>query len=307
MVDGEQLGDDFEPAPERYDGGDVDHVAKVIRIADGTWGQGQRILDGQLKWRPHLSRGIDHLHVHLADQLMPYMVDRLRAARGEGLRPHLALPLQSLCDDGLACQLVEVEPRVHVIETLDKVGEPEPLLVALARRWRVGAEARKFIGDAAWRLVLSTGSNQEKGERLEGLLCFLLGQVADFEVSEHRLNTATEELDVVVTIRANSGRCWVSDGSPFILVEAKNWHTQSVGQSEVSAFGFKISYKRGTVRIGLMVGTKGFSPEAKEQTLRTSKENLTIALLGPDEMKRWIDADDGDSALEDIVRRAMLY
>lgn len=88
-----------------------------------------------------------------------------------------------------------------MIETLDKVGEPEPLLVALARRWRVGAEARKFIGDAAWRLVLSTGSNQEKGERLEGLLCFLLGQVADFEVSEHRLNTATEELDVVVTIR----------------------------------------------------------------------------------------------------------
>jgi hypothetical protein len=303
----EELDADPEMVLEPYDRNDVDRVVDVIRAGDGTWSEGQRVGEGALKWRAHLSRGDDHLHVHLADELMPYMIDRLEAARAEGLRPHLVLPLQALCDDDLACQLVRIEPCVHIIDRLDKISDPEPVLIALGRRWRVGSEARKSIGRAAWDLVVSAGTNQEKGERLEALLCFLLGQVTDFEVSEHSLNTATEEIDVVVTIRANSGRCWVSDGSPFVLVEAKNWHTQTVGQREVSAFGFKISHKRGTVRIGLMVGTKGFSPEAKEQTLRTSKENLTIALLGPEEMAKWIDADDGDSVLEDIVRRAMLY
>jgi hypothetical protein len=303
----EELDADPGVVVEPYDRKDVDRVVEVIKAGDGTWGEGQVVGEGALKWRAHLSRGGDHLHVHLADELMPYMIDRLEATRAAGLRPHLALPLQSLCDDVLARQLVKIEPRVHVIDRLSKIADPEPLLVALGRRWRVDSEARKSIGLAAWDLVVSAGTNQEKGERLEALLCFLLGQVTDFDLSEHSLDTATEEIDIVVTIRANSGRCWVSDGSPFILVEAKNWHTQTVGQAEVSTFGFKISHKRGTVRIGLMVGATGFSPEAKDQTLRTSKENLTIALLGPEEMAKWIEADDGDSGLEDIVRRAMLY
>jgi hypothetical protein len=55
-----------------------------------------------------------------------------------------------------------------------------------------------------------------------------------------------------------------------------------------------------------MVGASGFTKDAREQTLRTSGEDLTIALLGPEEMKTWIDALDGDEALEKIIREAML-
>lgn len=303
--------DDLDPGDEahteRFDRSDIDDVSKAIRLKDTSWADGQRITVGGMSWRPNLSKGNEHLHVHLADELMPYMVERLHATSADGSIPHLALPLEALFDGELALRLVEAEPRVHVIERTDKVADPEPLLIALGRRWRLSPLARTEVASKGWDLVQASGTAHEKGQRLEALLCFLLGQVADFEVSEHSLDTATEELDVVVTIRANSGRCWVADGSPFIVVEAKNWHTESVGQTDVSSFAFKISHKRNTVRIGLMVGTSGFSPQAKEQTLRTSTENLTIALLGPGEMTGWIEADDGDKVLEDLIRRAMLY
>jgi hypothetical protein len=250
---------------------------------------------------------LNHLHVHLADQLMPYMIDRLIATKMEGMQPHVAMPLGALCDDKLACQLVSAEPLIHIIDSSGNVSTPEPFLMSLGKRWRVGNVARKLIGRAGWDSVLSSGTADEKGRRLEMLLCFMLGQVSDFEISEHRLNTATEELDIAVTVRANTGRCWTLAGSPFLLVEAKNWHTKSVGQSEVSAFGFKAQHKRGYVQIGLMVGTSGFSEEARAQTLRTSAEKLTIALIGPDEMSAWIESPNGDDALEKIIRTAMLY
>jgi hypothetical protein len=299
--------DESDDGPSRYDISDAREIALAIRAADATWDDGKRVEAGSLRWRADLSRDNEHLHVHLADTLMPYMIDRLNATRDQGMRPHIAMPLQALCDDAIACGLVFAEPTIHIVNASGGLDRPEPLLVALGRRWRVGPQARKVIGRAGWKLVCSSGTSEEKGERLETLVCFLLGHISDFEVSEHRLNTATEELDVVVTIRANTGRCWTVNGSPFVLVEAKNWHTRSVGQADVSAFGFKIEHKRGTVRIGLMVGKLGFSPEARAQTLRTSLEPLTIALLGPEELEHWIDAEDGDSALEDIVRRAMLY
>ncbi len=303
--------DDLDPGDdartERFDRSDIKQVTGAIRALDPSWVEGEPITVGGMTWRPNLSRGSDHLHVHLADELMPYMVDRIHATRAEGLIPHVAMPLAALLDDELALQLVKAEPRVHVMARTDKVAAPEPLLVALGRRWRLSRDARTAVARVGWELVQASGTNVEKGERLEALLCFLLGQVSDFEVSEHSLNTATEEIDVVVTVRANSGRCWVVDGAPFVLVEAKNWHTQSVGQPQVSEFGFKISHKRGTCRLGIIVAARGFSPEAEQQTLRTSTELLTIALFGPDQMQDWIEAEDGDKALEDLVRRAMLY
>jgi hypothetical protein len=285
---------------------DATAIANAIRIADPTWKSGERVDTGELKWLSDLSRGTDHLHVHLADKFMPYMIERLKATSACGMKPHIAMPLQALFDEELILQLVTIEPMIHIIDAVDRVSVPEPLLVSLGKRWRVSSGARTAIGNAAWGLVGSVGTAKEKGDRLESLLCFLLGQIADFEVSEHKMRTETEEIDVVVTLRANSGRCWTHLGAPFVLVEAKNWHSGRVGQGEVSEFGFKAQHKRRTVRLGLMVGASGFTKDAREQTLRTSGEDLTIALLGPEEMKTWIDALDGDEALEKIIREAML-
>ncbi len=100
--------------------------------------------------------------------------------------------------------------------------------------------------------------------------------------------------------------CWVIPGAPFILVEAKNWHSEAVGQVEASAFMFKATHKRDTCRIGVMVGTHGFTSDAKQQALRAIADKFTLALLGPAEMEAWINAGDGDAEFERLIRRAML-
>ena len=64
--------------------------------------------------------------------------------------------------------------------------------------------------------------------------------------------------------------------------------------------------KRGTVRLGFIVGAAGFTSDAKEQEIRFASEDLTIAFIGPDELDEWIATDNGDEFLEKLVRRAML-
>ena len=307
------MADDVEDAleddgrPGGYDRRDVESVVAAIIADDGKWSEGKPLVFGNMKWRPHLSSGTEHLHVHLASGLMPYMLDRLATAYAHSSKVHIALPLPSLYDEALLRRLAPMEPEIHLVKGPDSVGSPESLLEILGQRLRVGSDTRTDIARSGFALAQADGTAHEKGKRLESLLCFLFGQVSDFEVSDVRLDTATEELDLVITVRANSGRCWVLAGAPFVLVEAKNWHTSTVGQFEVSGFAFKAEHKRGTVRLGIMVGMRGFSPEAKDQTLRTSAEKLTVALFGPQELEQWIDAESSDDVLENLIRKAMLY
>jgi hypothetical protein len=295
-----------ERGPERDD---VDRVVENICACDGAWTEGEAAAYGALRWRPDLTRSDTPavLHVHLAERLRPYVIERATVAHAAGHEIHLALPLSGLYDEELLRSIHEVDPQIHVIEGQNfKVAEPGALLTVVCdRRVKVSPEARTLLGAKAVELSQAKGSSQVRGRRYEAAIAFLLSQVGDFDVVERNLRTETEELDVVVQQRATQGRVWSGLGAPLILVEAKNWQTP-VTQKEASTFRVKLDGRRGVVRLGLMFGASGFTSDALDQELRFASDELTIAFVRPEELAEWVAADDGDEYLETLVRRAML-
>jgi hypothetical protein len=282
-------------------------VEAIVRV-DRDWLSGCAL--DEIPWRPDLvdagKRRI--LHVHLADSLRPYAIDRLKAARDCGYEVNIALPRARLFDPRMVLDLAPLEPILHTfdLETPIHLAGPQALLVSTAmNQIQLPTPFRQQVGREAIRLAELPATAHLKGQRLENLVCFLMSQVRDLSVVEHDLRTATEELDVVVQNRALSGRSWMLPGSPLILVECKNWST-SVSQKEVSAFMLKAMGKRGTVRLGLMVGWNGYTSDAELQEIRFASGEITIALLTAAHIAEWVETRDPDEYLDTAVRRAML-
>lgn len=295
-----------ERGPERKD---LDRVVEHIRGRDGAWVEGEAGAYGAMRWRPDLTR---HdlpavLHVHLAERLRPYVIDRMTAAHEDGHEVHLAVPLSGLYDEELLYTIHELEPQIHVIngDSLEVDAQAALLTVLCDRRINVTPKARSILSAKAVQLSQADGSPQLRGRRYEAVIAFLLSQVSDFDVVERNLRTDTEELDVVVQQRATQGRVWSGLGAPLILIEAKNWKTP-VTQKEASTFRVKLEGRRGVVRLGLMFGANGFTSDALDQELRFASDELTIAFVRPEELDEWVAAQDGDEFLETLVRRAML-
>src|SRR5688500_9607327 len=77
---------------------DVEDIARAIQVTDSEWQSGVTVeLGGELRWRPDLTKPATAvLHVHLADRLRGYVLERLTAAASAGLQPHIALPIAAL-------------------------------------------------------------------------------------------------------------------------------------------------------------------------------------------------------------------
>lgn len=288
---------------------DLARVVDQIRELDGTWKPGEPRSFGALRWRPDLARDDVPavLHVHLAERLRPYALERMAAATAAGYEIHLALLLQNLYDEELLQSLIDLDPQIHVIsgESLE-VASPAALLTVLDdRRVKVSLEARRVLGSKGLALSQTNASSQVRGRRYEAAITFLLSQTSDFDVVERNLRTETEELDAVVQQRATQGRVWATLGAPLILVEAKNWK-DPVPQKEVSAFRVKMDGRRGGVRLGLMFGANGFTSDGINQELRFASDELTIVFVEPDDLDGWINSDDPDEYLETLIRRAIL-
>ena len=149
-------------------------------------------------------------------------------------------------------------------------------------------------------------SSQSRGRRFEGLLGFLFGQTGGLRVVEHNFRTATEELDLVLQLDSLDGpRCWCHLGKPFVLVEAKFWK-DPVDQQVISTFHTKLEGKRNAALLGLVFGRNGFTADAQTQVIRFSLDEYVMALIGPNELREWIDASNPDDHLEKLVRRAWL-
>lgn len=288
---------------------DLHSVIESVINADPAWVPGTADSFGQVRWRPDLERADSPavLHVHLAERLRPYVLDRLTAASEAGREIHLALPLSTLYDEGLLKSVHELDPQVHLIrsETFD-TAQPDALLTVLCdQQIQVSPAARTLLATKGLELSQLDASAHVKGRRYEAVIAFLLSQVSDFTVVERDLRTDTEELDAVIQQRATQGRVWSGLGAPLILVEAKNW-AKPVPQKEASAFRVKIDGRRRVIRLGLMFGASGFTSDALDQELRFASHEITIAFVNPDDLLNWIEADDGDDFLEKLVRRAML-
>jgi Restriction endonuclease len=276
--------------------------------ASDSWTDGTEQSFGGISWRPDLEMDGAVLHVHLADRLRPYVVRRLESAFSAGMEVHVACELNALYDDATLGDLVKVDPVIHVLNLTPtaNVERAAGLLATLADRGiQVTVDTRKLLGREGLLLARASGTAPQRGRRFESLLVFMFSQVEHLDVVERNYRTETEELDAVIQLRATGGRIWATLGAPLILLEAKNW-ADPVPQAQVSAFRVKIQGRRGTVRIGFLIGASGFTSDALMQEIRFSAGDITIACLDLEAVEKWIDSEDPSDFLEVEVRRAML-
>jgi hypothetical protein len=120
-------------------------------------------------------------------------------------------------------------------------------------------------------------SNFEKGKRLEELMDLIFSSVQGLEVTEKRVLTGDEEIDLL--IKNNVQRTfWTGLISPLIFVECKNW-TASVGAKEIRDFEGKLINHSNLVKVGVFVAFNGFTSEAINALKRTARSNHHIVLL----------------------------
>jgi Holliday junction resolvase-like predicted endonuclease len=288
---------------------EADAIARAIAKVDKRWKANTALeFDGR-RWRPDLVRTVGNqtalLHIHVAERLRSYALQRMRTAYAKKIEVHIALPLRQLYDEALLREIVDVDPLIHIIGE-PPVKSPPRLLACLADRGiAVSQDLRRDLATSGHTISQQKGVASAKGKRLEALLAFLLSQVDDFRVVERNYRTSTGEIDIVVQQLATTGRLWATLGAPLLLVEAKN-RVEPLSQPMVSVFRSKMQTSRGGVRLGIMVAAANVTEDASLHELKFATENLTIAFMTKRELEEWIVAPEPDDWLERHFTRAML-
>ena len=278
--------------------------------ASGQWIKSLDSIRGRdLSWRPDLysAEGSSVLYVHLADELRSYLKDRLRMAVECGNQVVLVLQLQALYQDDVVTFLGEIDADVMIVDPDEDSTtlEVDHILTVLSdMSVPVSDTTRAMLAHQAWDRR-SAGNSYIKGRRFEGLVAFLLSQTIDFKVVERNLKSRTDEIDIVVQIQKHSDRCWQLEGSPLVLIEAKNWE-RPVDQEVVSVFHTKLTTKRQMARIGLLFSSNSFTSAATMQELKFAQDRSVIVMINGSQLVDWIDSNTPDDFLETLVRRAML-
>lgn len=264
---------------------------------------------GKLNWRPSAvsADGRSVLYIFLGTQLPRHAQRRLEEARENGFNVTVALTIAALYKPELVSFLVSIDSDVLVVDDFSSElrFRPRSMLVTLAE---VGVplspELRRKVGELAWANI-DTGTPQQRGQRLEGLLAFLFAQVRDLKLVSRNYRTETEEIDLVLQVDNFSRRVWLKPGTPFILVEAKN-RTEKASQQVVSVLLTKLQTNRGSSRIAFLVSLSGFTESAMLQELRFSSQGFCIVMIDRHGIEELITAEDLDAALEKKVRDALL-
>jgi hypothetical protein len=288
-----------------YDTQTVEGFAERL-VASGEWCKSDALdLRDGLRWRPNLisADGTKIAHLHFADELRSYVVERIRATHAAGLIVHIVLPLAALYDADVLEVLAESDAMVHIVDV--DLERAEHHLDAISKaRVPLGPESRKSVALTTWRRMRE-GSSSVKGKRFERFLAFLLDQTLGLEVVERNYRGDTDEIDLVVQVVRYTGSCWFQEGVPFILVEAKN-RAEATAQHMVSNLIRRLQTKHGTSRIGILFTTSKFTQDAVMEVVKIAEGTLTVVLVTPDEIGRWIEAADPSAYLEGLVRHAML-
>lgn len=288
-----------------YDTQAVEAFAERLVVA-GEWRKGEALnLPGGLRWCPSLvsTDGEKIAHLHFADELRSYVVNRIRAAHAAGLVVHIVLPLAALYDSEVLDVLAETDAMVHIVDVdLEKADHH---LDAISKAHvPLGPESRKRVALSTWHRMRE-GSNSDKGKRFERFLAFLLDQTPGLKVVERNYRGDTDEIDLVVQIVRYTGSCWFQEGVPFILVEAKN-RAEPTAQHMVSNLIRRLQTKRGTARIGILFTTSKFTQDAIIEVVKIAEGTLTVVLVTPEQIVEWIEAADPSAYFEGLVRGAML-
>lgn len=112
-------------------------------------------------------------------------------------------------------------------------------------------------------------------------------------------------MDIWLQIDNWSQRCWQESGVPFILIEGKNRQERSGAPFVIHIKG-QLREKRRRTRIGILCSTSPFSSDAATEVIKLAESEYSVALLGPDELKAWIESPEPTDFLEALIRKAMI-
>jgi hypothetical protein len=121
----------------------------------------------------------------------------------------------------------------------------------------------------------SANTSKARGDALERLMESLLKTEApELIVTEKNFSTREEEIDLV--LRNNlPGAFWVSQHSPYMFVECKNW-ASPVGVAELRVFESKLGDRGDAVRVGIFVSAAGYYSTFVERLKIIQTKNIGL-------------------------------
>ena len=264
-------------------------------------------LGGGLRWTPEFHHAHAAMVVLVGPTVPAFLVKRMRAAYASGLQIQALVDYEAINSSSVLRLLSEVDARICLITGEASISSPLSLLKFLGEQ-EIGVQpdVRRELIQQGLTACKTATSNEMKGKRLEWLLHFMFSQISDFRVKKCNYLTASEELDIVVQVRAiDARRYWAHVGSPFLIGEAKN-RAAKADQGVVSKLFGIIHVKRKACKIGVIVSLSGFTSAARTQVLKLSAEDCVFVLIDEPTLQRWATAADYDEELSEIISEAAL-
>lgn len=150
--------------------------------------------------------------------------------------------------------------------------------------------------------VETTTSNYEKGLVLEELTYRLFHNCLGFSVTDSRVQTETEEIDLIVLNNSTDPR--FSRESAILLIECKNW-SKKCGKNELVIFKEKVENRSSRCSIGFLISWNGFAQTFTKEMLRGSREQTLVIPIDGEAIKKAIREDSFEKAIIDAWHDAV--
>jgi CheY-like chemotaxis protein len=155
---------------------------------------------------------------------------------------------------------------------------------------------------ATWVAVQAESDRNRKGILLERLVALLLKSIPGFDRLDTRLRNSVEEFDVLVQ-NGSTDPFW-QKGSPYILVECKNW-SKDIGAKELRELWAKMEGRYNRCRLALLVAPGGIADTVRALQIRKAEKDNLVVLIGAGDLDDLICRKDRNEALKEMHRRAV--
>lgn len=152
-------------------------------------------------------------------------------------------------------------------------------------------------------LVESAKTSNEKGRNLEELIYRLFDNHPGFSITDSRVQTETEEIDLIVL--NNSADPRFSRESAILLIECKNW-SGKCGKNEFVIFKEKIENRSSRCSLGFLISWNGFAETVTKEMLRGSREQTLVIPVEGRDIKRAISEDKFEEVLVEAWHNAVI-
>jgi ActR/RegA family two-component response regulator len=204
--------------------------------------------------------------------------------------------------------------REGVYDYLEKNSVFRVLLLAKLRNAVEAVRAQRFgelnseETEAAiretWSAVEAEADANRKGKLLEDLMVLLFKTIPGFHQATPRRRNDVEEIDIVIR-NESTDPLWVNDGTPYILVECKNW-SKPVGAGEIRTFFGKLERRFGRCRLGFFVAPGGFTGPFQDDLRTERKGNILVIPVDREALRGIVLSTDRNATLKKLHERAVI-